>query len=711
MSKNEILPILVAGKTQNDAERLNGVLRGLGLRVHPDWAGDAEALESSLARGPEILFFIADEPAMGLDELVRMRDLRAPEVPIIALTRSPDGGDVAALMAKGARDLVTLSNAAHLKAVISRELAVGRTAAELKRCADALADYEKRVAALLNQTADAIAYLQDGVHMSANPAYLALFGYAAEDDIVGIPVMDLFEGGSQNALKSAIQQGVKHGKPTHDLDVEGRRTGGDGFRATISLEPEVVDGEACLQLTVHAAAAASQMSPELEQQLSAREKEAAALKASLDDIRHRDPLTGLYHRGYFLEQLRQVKADDKTTRALALVTADQFDAVEAAVGAIASTRVIDRLVDIVKKSVEPAEPVARFGDEAFAIVLNRPALKDIENWARKLCATVAKTVFETSGGSTSMTCSVGLTEIDPLAESELLVSQALEASRSVSRSGGNRHLVYQPGEVGTPEGGSDAGWVKRITNALKNNGLQLAYQPIASLDGNDAELQDVLIQMQAGEGKVIAAADFLPYAERHRLMTAVDKWVVAHALPVLVNHAKEHSQARFLVRISSQALTDPSMLKWLQTALTKISKLAPGRLVFQLPEAYLDKYLKETKVFIDTMQKSRCAIAIVQFGRGRNSLGVLDHLKPDFIKLDDELIRDMHTDQAKRESVATLVDKAKSHQIETIAQRVESADTIAVLWQMGVQYIQGNYLQEAGTVVAAPARRVLDKLS
>lgn len=705
MSDKQILPILVAARSQNVAEYLNGVLRGVGLRVHAEWADDAEALEKCLGHHAELLFFIIDDPGVGLEQVVQMRDLHAPGLPIIALSKA-EGGDVAAAMAKGARDLIVMTNTAHLKAVIARELTVARTSTELRRQTQALADYEKRLNALLNESADAIAYLQDGVHMNANPAYLQLFGYAAEDDIVGIPVMDLFDSASQNALKAALQEGIKHSKSTHGLKTRGRDAAGQDFDATLSLEPDVLDGEACLRLTVHVAAA--QASPELEQQLSEREKEAAALKASLVEIRHRDPLTGLYHRGYFLDQLRKVKAGDKIARALALVSADQFDAVEAAVGAFASNKVIEQFVGIIKKSVNQNEPAARFGDQTFAIVLSRPALKDIEDWARKLCETVAKTVFETDNGSTSMTCSIGLTEIDPLAGSELLLSQAMEASHAVAGDGGNRYLVYQPEAVGEGEGGSDAGWVKRISNALKNEGLRLVYQPIANLDGSDTELQDVLVQMQTGEKQIIPAAEFLPYAERHGLMTAIDKWVIAHVLPVLAAEAKKGARTRFLVRISRQSLIDAKMLAWIKAVLAKLPNMAPGSLVFQVPEAYLDKHLKETKLFIDTMQKARCAIAIVQFGRGRNSLGVLDHLKPNFIKLDDELVRDMHTEHVKRESVTTLVSKAKSQQIETIVQRVESADTIAILWQMGVQYIQGNYLQEPGTIVAAPTRRAMD---
>jgi diguanylate cyclase (GGDEF)-like protein/PAS domain S-box-containing protein len=347
-------------------------------------------------------------------------------------------------MAKGARDLVAMDNAAHLKAVIERELPVARMAAQLQRYADALSDYETRLSELLSQSADAIAYVQDGIHMQANPAYLKLFGYQSNEDIEGIPVMDAFDATSQAALKAAIQQVIKHGKASEGLALKGVKDG-EPFAVTVSLSPDTIEDEPCVRLAAHVAQA--EISPELEQQLSEREREANALKASLADIRHRDPLTGVYHRAYFLEHLKTVKAGDETVRALALVTADQLEAVEASVGAFSSDRIINRLVELINASVNKNEPVGRFDDDTFAIVLTRPALADVEQWAGALCKAVSKTIFETKGGSTSMTCSIGITEIDALAGPELLLSQAIEAGEAVAEDGGNRYLVYKPAAI------------------------------------------------------------------------------------------------------------------------------------------------------------------------------------------------------------------------------------------------------------------------
>jgi diguanylate cyclase (GGDEF)-like protein/PAS domain S-box-containing protein len=692
-----ILPILVASRTQNDSEKLNGLLRGLGMRVRSAWGGDAETLDQALAQRPELMFLIADDAPIELADLARLRDLRAPDVPVIALSKKADGLDVVEYMNKGARDLVDLKNTAHLKAVIERELPVARMTAQLQRYADALSDYESRLGELLSESQNAIAYLQDGIHMSANPAYVALFGYAASGELEGMPVMDMFDGESQGALKAAIQAAVKHGRTSENLELKAVNAKGEPFAMTVSLAPEVVDGEECIRLAAHVA----QLSPELEEQLTEREQEAAALKASLADIRHRDPLTGVYHRDYFLEQLRTVKTDTKTVHTLALVTADKFAEVEASVGAYASGRILNALVELVNASVSDNEPVGRFDDDTFAIVLARSTLDDIEQWASELLQAIANKIFEAGGGSTSLTCSIGLTEISELADSELLLSQAIEAGESAANQGGNRWIVYQPEEIDASKDASDASWVKRITDSLKNDKLELAFQPIASLDDTDVDLQDVLVQMRGEGSKVIRAADFMPPAKRLNLMPAIDKWVVRHVLPVSIKMGREKRNTRFFVRLSVPFLTDPNMVEWLGQALKKeADKLPAAGLIFQFPEDFLDTHLNESKAFIETLKTANCSISLARFGVGRNSLGVLDHLRPDFIKLDDDLVSNLHKDQAKREKADELIKKAKSRDIETIAQRVESAETIAVLWQMGVQYIQGNYLQEPDAAVA-----------
>ena len=91
--------------------------------------------------------------------------------------------------------------------------------------------------------------------------------------------------------------------------------------------------------------------------------------------------------------------------------------------------------------------------------------------------------------------------------------------------------------------------------------------------------------------------------------------------------------------------------------------------------------------------------ALENFGSGRDSHSLLESVPLDFIKIDGALMQGLSTHVENQQRVRLLVEAAKKHKIETIAERVEDANTMAVPWQLGVQYIQGYFVNAPEQVV------------
>jgi EAL domain-containing protein (putative c-di-GMP-specific phosphodiesterase class I) len=100
------------------------------------------------------------------------------------------------------------------------------------------------------------------------------------------------------------------------------------------------------------------------------------------------------------------------------------------------------------------------------------------------------------------------------------------------------------------------------------------------------------------------------------------------------------------------------------------------------------------------VRKLDCGFAIERLGSGHNSLQLLEHIQPDYAKIDGSICTTLAPDSRQRDRLQDLIDKARSLGIPIIAEHVETADTMAALWQMGVSYIQGNYVQEPEVVMA-----------
>jgi EAL domain-containing protein (putative c-di-GMP-specific phosphodiesterase class I) len=94
-------------------------------------------------------------------------------------------------------------------------------------------------------------------------------------------------------------------------------------------------------------------------------------------------------------------------------------------------------------------------------------------------------------------------------------------------------------------------------------------------------------------------------------------------------------------------------------------------------------------------------VALERFGSGRDPYKLLSAVPLDFIKIDGALVQDLAGNPETQTIVRKLVEQAVKQKIETIAERVEDANTMAVLWQLGVQFIQGYFVNAPEEVVMA----------
>jgi EAL domain-containing protein (putative c-di-GMP-specific phosphodiesterase class I) len=152
------------------------------------------------------------------------------------------------------------------------------------------------------------------------------------------------------------------------------------------------------------------------------------------------------------------------------------------------------------------------------------------------------------------------------------------------------------------------------------------------------------------------------------------------------------------VRLSKDSVRDKSLVPWLLNQL-KSSRIEPGRLAFQISEQIATEYLGDTSELANGLRKIGFRFAIEHFGTGRDPQRLVAHLPIDYIKVDGTLMQGLAVDQALQGRVRELVDQAKEKKIGTIAERVEDANTMAVLWQLGIEFIQGYFVNEPEQVV------------
>jgi EAL domain-containing protein (putative c-di-GMP-specific phosphodiesterase class I) len=100
-------------------------------------------------------------------------------------------------------------------------------------------------------------------------------------------------------------------------------------------------------------------------------------------------------------------------------------------------------------------------------------------------------------------------------------------------------------------------------------------------------------------------------------------------------------------------------------------------------------------MFMQAVKRIGCRFAVDNFGNNLSTLNRLREMPVDFLKISGSLIRNLSTDVLTRTSLKAIIDLAKSMNKQTIAKFVEKADDLGVLWNLGFDYVQGNYFQQA----------------
>src|SRR5690606_36887318 len=131
--------------------------------------------------------------------------------------------------------------------------------------------------------------------------------------------------------------------------------------------------------------------------------------------------------------------------------------------------------------------------------------------------------------------------------------------------------------------------------------------------------------------------------------------------------------------------------------------IGEGRICFQVAEEDVMQYLKQTRALSEQLRAAGFLFAVEHFGIGRDPLRVLSQTPMQYVKIDGSLMQGLATNPQQQEKVRNLIIAAEKRKVQTIAERVEDANTMAVLFQLGAAYMQGHYLHEAEVVLEEPS--------
>jgi diguanylate cyclase (GGDEF)-like protein/PAS domain S-box-containing protein len=601
----------------------------------------------------------------------------AKDIPIIAIVDEPSRQRPIELLRAGADNLCYLEDPEQVLITVTRELRQLTTRRQLHSYEIRLKESETRCQALLNSARDAIAYIHEGAHIYANPAYLKLFGYANEEDLQGITLMNMVHNEDRDALKSFLRRSIKEGRALDPIGLTGLHNNGSQFPLQMGCIPMRLNDEPCLQILIQPTPAPQ-----------AHDQQAIELS-------HHDVFTGLYNRRYFTQYLDHIRTGTASGAVLYILLTD-YRAISERLGLEATDQLMLDLANLLRQLVSQEEVIARFADAVFTLYTPKSSPEPVLALGEQVRKAIQAHASHAAGKLITTTAAIGicLLRADQDSASQILF-QADRACELARQKGSNQVQVYSPPSDKTDEAQHEEELVVLIRNAISRQRLGLLYQPIASLQGSTEARYKVYLHILDDNNNPLPLSTLGPVAERRNLMAGLDKWVIMRALEALVECRRVGGNIPVLfIRLSRNSVKEDGFCSWLNKRLNTTG-LPGNALVFEVIEDCAEQHFNEVQRLREELQRLECGFALSHFGGKPNSERLLRHLNPGYIKLDSSLIDKLAKakDDTSRQAMTALTELAQAMNILMVATAIASAPQMASIWQFGIPLAQGEMVQ------------------
>lgn len=492
-----------------------------------------------------------------------------------------------------------------------------RDVTDRRRAEEELRASEARYRELMEQNlAGVFRTSLDGEILECNDALARMFGYDSAEDLRDCQADDLYE---TPADRAAFVEALEREGSLSNYEITLRRRDGSLLHAlensALTADPRTGRKEIVGTLV----------------DITDRK----ALQEELERMALHDSLTGLPNRRLLREQTETALARaDREGGRVGLVFIDlvRFKRVNDSLGHPAGDRVLVQVAGRLKSRVRGSDIVARVGGDEFVLLLTGVAGTGKAVEATRRVREAFEAPFRADVREVHIDARFGIA-LYPLHASnfdELLTN----ADRAMYRAGeaGDAIAVYEPPAGVRPS--DELAREEELREALERDELSLLYQPVYRLPDLELEGVEALVRWRHAEHGILGAAEFVPLAERTRLVTELDLAVLERAVRQVALWEEEGLPLEWVsLNVSSRTLTDPRFPQMVADALAEHG-VSGDRLMVEVTERVAMRNPDAVSDSLRKLEEVGVMIAIDDFGTGHAVLAYLKHFFADLLKLD-----------------------------------------------------------------------------
>ena len=407
-----------------------------------------------------------------------------------------------------------------------------------------------------------------------------------------------------------------------------------------------------------------------------------ANNAEMQKRLYRDALTGLPNKTALERDLETMKSPK-----IVIIDIDEFRKMNNYFGTAVCDRILIRMTQISQKFADDNNmAVYRVGPDQFAFVEDAALFIDrYEDLATELLDNIKGLVVDIAAldgeqSEIEIHCTVGfaLDETDTFKKAMVALEFAKQS--------GKDYFCYFKNIDDTPQYAEQIMRSNMIRNAIINDRIVPFYQPIFNKEKQIVK-HETLIRIQ-NSNEIISPSVFLEVSKRIKRYTDIEKMLIEKSFKLIA----DRSDAVISVNLSGRDMTDGDVSVFIIEKLNKY-KVA-GRVIFEILEDENVENIERIGTFIERVRRMGVKIAIDDFGSGYSNFSYILKLKPDYIKIDGSIIKNIDTSEDSRAIAGAIIAFAKKLDITVIAEFVRSKDVFDTCVELGVDEFQGFYLGE-----------------
>jgi diguanylate cyclase (GGDEF)-like protein/PAS domain S-box-containing protein len=680
--RESVVRLLLVEDRVEDAERITSILRNGGMAVRPTRAESEEQLETLIGQQSFDLVLAGSQARqIPMQRVVALVEASGKDVPVIAVLNELSDAEVRRAFDAGVPRVAPREHPEILQFSIANAFAAVESRRAVRRLQAALRETERRCDALIESSRDPIAYIHEGMHIRANQAYLEMFGFEEFEEVEGLSLLDLVAPAHADGFRQLLKRLSKGEPPPKTMQLTAQRGDGSNFEAVMEFAQASYESEPCLQVIFRQ-----------------RSIDAEVVR-ELDELRQRDQVTGLYNRQHFLAEVDQTvgrAAEGAKDLGLLLIEIDNYASVLGEIGLGNTDNLLEACALRLRKVLGDEQALARFGEHTFAARLEKSHHKATAELADKVRAAFDGKILEIGEKSMTISVSVGAVQIgEKIATTQQVLSKAAQCVNTAIAMGGNRVELFDPAAGDRAEEQRVMERVREVEQALEQNSFVLHFQPVISLHGDPGEAYEVLIRMRLPSGELVPPLSFLPEAEEHGLTGRIDRWVIGRAMNLIAERHKAGRDTTLFVNVTTASLLDEQLPGLIGRQIAKLG-IDGSRLVLEIPESKVFTNLRPAQEFQQALKRFHVCLTLEQFGSGVNSFQVLNHIDADYLRIDRSFMVDLAKNTEHQKKIREIADRARDLGKKTIAEFVQDAASMTVLFTSSVNFVSGNFLAAPG---------------